>query len=183
MSIRKMLRDSAKHISEAHANGVETEVRTQAVRLSQFAVGLVACRKHDKTAVMLQKTVAKMLEKGSVPKRLIDRIGDLPKQKEAVEDVRLHCQHLTFSIEEAAEGDLLATVGETVLGTENELRDVVRAVHAWLSITTQEDWDTEMDFVETLEAAQEALSKLNKVQEQAARISDVDSNGTEASVH
>jgi hypothetical protein len=170
MSIRKMLRDSAKQISKAE--DAKAEVRNQTILLSQFTVGLIATGDHPQEVRLLQKIVASMMEEDSVQKRLVGKMKDMPNEGEADEAVRFHCHLLTQQAQAAAEGDVMDTLGADVLKTERELRIVVESIQAWLSIMVKIDWDTEMDMREALEEAELALSKLDAVQKDAMAIRD-----------
>jgi hypothetical protein len=165
MSLRKMLRNSAKQIKKAE--DARTEVRHQAVMLGQFTAGLIACGEHPQEVVVLQKIVASMITKGSMPKRLVRRIRELPNEGLADDSVQSHCDHLTARIEAAAEGDVMDTLSPDADRMERELRIVMESVRAWLCIMVKVKWDFQMDFEQALEDAQEALSKLDAVQKEA----------------
>jgi len=165
MSLRKMLRNSANQIKKAE--NASTEVRRQAMLLGQFTVGLIACGEHPQEVVILQKIVASMITKDSMPKRLVGRIRELPNEGEADGSVQFHCHGLTMRIEAAAEGDVMDTLSADTLRTERELRIVVESIQAWLSIMVKVKWDFQMDFEQALEEAQEALSKLDAIQKEA----------------
>jgi hypothetical protein len=165
MSIHQMLRNCAKQIKKA--GGDRTEVRHQAMMLGQFTVGLIACGEHPDVVVLLQKIVASMITKDSMPKRLVGRICKLPNEALADEAVQFHCHQLTMRIEAAAEGDVMDTLSTDTLRAQHELRIVVESIQAWLSIMVKVKWDFQMDFEQAMEEANEALSKLDATQKEA----------------
>ena len=165
MSIRKMLRNCTKEIKKAQ--DAKAEVRHQAMMLGQFTVGLIACGEHPDVVVMLQKIVASMIKKDSMPKRLVGEICRLPNEAEADESVQFHCHRLTMRIEAAAEGDVMDTLSADTLRMQHELRIVVESIQAWVSIMVEVKWDFQMDFEQAMEDANEALSKLDAIQKEA----------------
>jgi hypothetical protein len=176
MSIHRMLRDCAKHVKKAQ--DPKNEIRTQAILLGQFTVALIACGEHADGVAILQKAVSSMLAKDSIDKRFIKSAKKLANGADAIDDVRFHCHVLTGKVEEAAEGDLMETISMGVLRTERELRIVVEALQAWISITLKDDWDTMADVICAMEEAQAALAKLDGLQKHAMSVRDAASQAT-----